>query len=1008
MALSKDVVIRLLGDASSADKAIKAAADAADVSVAAYKRAEREMGKQAAAAERMAREQRAAMEVAGKSALMFGAVVAAGLAVSAKAAIDWESAWAGVTKTVTGTPAEMAALETELRKLAMTLPATHEEIAGVAEAAGQLGIKRQDVLEFTKVAIAMGVATNLSSDEAATGMARLSNIMGTSSKDVGRMGSSIVALGNNSATTEGEILSMALRLGAAGRQAGWSEGEVIGLSAAMSSLGIEAEAGGTAMSTVIKDINSAVLDGSEQLDRYAQVAGVSAAEFAKAWREDASGAMVTVVEGLARVQASGQNVNTVISDLGMDGIRTSDTLLRLAGNADGLADSMNLGNKAWAENNALVNEANQRYETTASKVKIAQNTLNDAAITVGDTLLPALASGADLVADFARGWSELPDELQTTVVVLGLAAAGIALVGGGAAVAAPKLLAFRTEMTLLAASSSTTASTVGKFGMFMSGPWGAAIGVATLALGGLVTWLGASAKASESAKGYQQQLAAALRESEGAIDDNVRALAAQKAADEMIGKSSLLEVADELGISLPKVTDALLGNRKAYDELIAGAEAYAQAALDAANGNTEDLGFQAALERSQAFKGALEDLAPSVGAAVAENERLAAAQAESGDAAEGSTPQLEGAAGAMGDMADSGEDAVDAAENLAKAIDALNGPTLNVREATRGYQSALDAATASIAEHGKNLDIDTEAGRENAEALDSVATAAMEQANAIYANTGSYDAFRSSLEDARGSLFDQATAFGMTDEEARKYVDTVLRIPDEATTGLELDGYDATRDQLNDVRSRVEGIPPEKKINVPALTEEATAKLRDLGYKVQTLPDGTVNIWADTAEAYTGLDTFLRTPAVKTVRIITDDSGATIGRDFSNGVKARASGGPVWPGEPFLVGEKGPELVHFDSPGTVIPADRTAQILATMRQPTSTASPGLGAGPSAYALPAAGPAGAVRLDIDYQRLAAALGGQRATVEVGQMIVPDKQHPYETAEALAFIGRTQRD
>ena len=76
--------------------------------------------------------------------LVLASVGALGLA--AKAAMDWESSWAGVQKTVDGSPQQMAALEAGLRGLARELPATHTEIAAVAEAAGQLGIETPNVL----------------------------------------------------------------------------------------------------------------------------------------------------------------------------------------------------------------------------------------------------------------------------------------------------------------------------------------------------------------------------------------------------------------------------------------------------------------------------------------------------------------------------------------------------------------------------------------------------------------------------------------------------------------------------------------------------------------------------------------------------------------------------------------------------------------------------------------------------------------------------------------------
>lgn len=85
-----------------------------------------------------------------------GTAVVGALTLSTKAAMDWESAWTGVTKTVDGTPAQMAEMETGLRKLARTLPSTHAEIAGVAEAAGQLGVARDDILGFTKTMVDLG------------------------------------------------------------------------------------------------------------------------------------------------------------------------------------------------------------------------------------------------------------------------------------------------------------------------------------------------------------------------------------------------------------------------------------------------------------------------------------------------------------------------------------------------------------------------------------------------------------------------------------------------------------------------------------------------------------------------------------------------------------------------------------------------------------------------------------------------------------------------------------
>ena len=145
-----------------------------------------------------------------------------------------------------GSAEEMAVLERQLRDMAGYLPATHQEIAAVAEAAGQLGIKRQDVAAFTRTMIDLGNTTNMSAEEAATSLARLSNIMGVSASDVDRLGSVIVELGNNSATTEAEIVKMTMRIAGAGNQIGMTTPQVLAWASAMSSVGIEAEMGGSA------------------------------------------------------------------------------------------------------------------------------------------------------------------------------------------------------------------------------------------------------------------------------------------------------------------------------------------------------------------------------------------------------------------------------------------------------------------------------------------------------------------------------------------------------------------------------------------------------------------------------------------------------------------------------------------------------------------------------------------------------------------------------------------
>src|SRR5690606_35648766 len=170
---------------------------------------------------------------------------------------DFESAFAGVRKTVDATEAEFARLREGIIQMAREIPAAREEIARVMEVAGQLGIATDHLLEFTRVAINMGVATTMSSDDAAMAMARLANIMQMPQSQFERLGSTIVHLGNNLAATETEIANMALRIAGAGHTIGLTEAQVLGLAAGLSAVGIRAEMGGSAISRTMIEIANA-------------------------------------------------------------------------------------------------------------------------------------------------------------------------------------------------------------------------------------------------------------------------------------------------------------------------------------------------------------------------------------------------------------------------------------------------------------------------------------------------------------------------------------------------------------------------------------------------------------------------------------------------------------------------------------------------------------------------------------------------------------------------------
>lgn len=340
-------------------------------------------------------------------------------------AIQFESAFAGVRKTVDATEEEFAKLEQGIKDMAKTMPQSASDIAGVAEAAGQLGIQTDSILDFTKTMIMLGDATNLSSEEAATQLARFANILQMSQDNFDRLGSSVVALGNNLATTEAEIVAMGMRLAGAGNQIGLTEAQIMSFAGALSSVGIEAEAGGTAFSTLMIELQSAVENGGATLEDFATVANMTSEQFAKAFKEDAAGAIVTFISGLNDTERLGKSTLGVVESLGMTEIRLRDTLLRAAGAGDLLSQSLEIGTTAWEENNALANEAEQRYATMASRLAMLKNRLNDVAVQVGEILMPYFEKFVGVLENLFSWLDTLDPQTKEFVVKLGLLAASL-------------------------------------------------------------------------------------------------------------------------------------------------------------------------------------------------------------------------------------------------------------------------------------------------------------------------------------------------------------------------------------------------------------------------------------------------------------------------------------------------------------------------------------------------------------------------------------------------------
>lgn len=256
------------------------------------------------------------------------------------------------------------------------------------------------------------------------GFSQFMNVMGTAQGEVDRVGSAIVALGNNFATTESRVLDFAQRIAGAGKIAGLTESDVLGIAAAFSSVGVEAEAGGTATQKALFTINQSVFEGNENLDIIARTAGVSSKAFQTAWRDDAGGAFALFVQGLGR---QGDQAMGTLAALGLEDQRLVRGFLSLANAGDLVTRSIELSSDAWRENTALAAEAAQRYATTESKMQLARNQMRNIKDDIGSALLPAWRGLLDLFSELAERYGPVIVDFFQNQIAPALQAVGDAL-----------------------------------------------------------------------------------------------------------------------------------------------------------------------------------------------------------------------------------------------------------------------------------------------------------------------------------------------------------------------------------------------------------------------------------------------------------------------------------------------------------------------------------------------------------------------------------------------------
>lgn len=406
-------------------------------------------------------------------------------------AVDYESAFAGVRKTVDPTVEQAEQLYSDLLSISETTPTGFIEAAKIMETAGQLGVGQvdefgadiseqyriatEDLGKFTRTYINLQEATNIQGEEGAKSLARFMNVSGMDMKDIDRVGGVITQLGNKFATSEEEIVNFQNYLAPTAASAKMSGIEMLALATALSSVGIRAEAGGSAAGKLIKNMQLAAEVGGQaqekiaslgealydfnsgrefsnwwsfqkgedkagiaddlnmtidavqeladswvKLDQYAEVMNMSTPEFIKSWNENKADSLLTFFQSLNNLdEEAGNSVLAQLAEMDLTEIRLSNLIAAMSINPDLYEKALAYAREQFAmdpEHNALAEETLKRYETQESQNEMLKNKFDNTMADFGDNLVKALNPALEVVNGLLDGFNQMSETDQTNLL----------------------------------------------------------------------------------------------------------------------------------------------------------------------------------------------------------------------------------------------------------------------------------------------------------------------------------------------------------------------------------------------------------------------------------------------------------------------------------------------------------------------------------------------------------------------------------------------------------------
>jgi len=369
------------------------------------------------------------LRFSGQASIETGRRIINAMSGPVQRAIEFESAMADVRKVVDfESPEAFAQMSEDIQQLSTRIPIAAEGLAQIVAAGGQAGIPYGELLEFASSAARVGVAFDITADQAGSAMAGIRTQLSLGAEDTGLLFDAMNQLSNAFRSEAPQLLQFSgAGLLAQADAYGFAANEALAFGAAM----IAADAPPQVAATSFRNMGRALTRGASATDRQRESMarlGLEAEDVARRMQEDAAGTTIDVLERIAGL--SDDLRPALISDLFGDEARALAPLLR---DVNLLREALGLVAESQSYSGSVEREYGIRSEATAYQIQLVRSSLDRLGNSIGEVVLPVLnklLKRSQAIIERFVEWTRAHPKL-TKWLVIGAGAIGAMAVAGG-------------------------------------------------------------------------------------------------------------------------------------------------------------------------------------------------------------------------------------------------------------------------------------------------------------------------------------------------------------------------------------------------------------------------------------------------------------------------------------------------------------------------------------------------------------------------------------------------